>query len=193
LEVFFLIFLQLETIKKAYLKKFAKNYTNISKIITIFASCMKQTLSENIIEIKNKKASFLYYLTQEYTAGIVLCGSEIKSVRAGKANLSDAWCTFINGELWVNQMHIAEYRFSSYGKFNTKRDRKLLMTKRELRKLEAKSNEKGYTIVPTMLFVDKRGYAKLQIALARGKHAYDKRDSIKDRDIKRDIDRQLYR
>ena len=154
---------------------------------------MKQTVSKNIMEIKNKKASFLYFLMQEYTAGIVLCGSEIKSIRAGKANLSDAWCSFINSELWVNQMHIAEYRFASYGKFNAKRDRKLLLQKKELRKLEAKSKEKGYTIVPVMLFIDERGYAKLQIALARGKHSYDKRESIKDKDVKRDVERQLYR
>ncbi len=154
---------------------------------------MKKDISKNIVEIKNKKASFLYFLMQEYTAGIVLCGSEIKSIRAGKANLSDAWCTFINGELWVNQMHIAEYRFSSYGKFDVKRDRKLLLQRKELRKLEAKSKEKGYTIVPVMLFIDERGYAKLQIALARGKHSYDKRESIKDKDVKRDMQRQLLR
>ncbi|MBR1627039.1 MAG: SsrA-binding protein SmpB [Bacteroidales bacterium] len=153
---------------------------------------MKET-EKHIVEIKNKKASFLYFLMQEYTAGIVLYGSEIKSIRQGKANLSDAWCSFINGELWVNQMHIAEYRFSSYGKFNAKRDRKLLLQKKELRKLEARSKEKGYTIVPVMLFIDERGYAKLQIALAKGKHSYDKRESIKNKDVKRDVERQLYR
>lgn len=150
-------------------------------------------VAKHIVEIKNKKASFLYFLMQEYTAGIVLCGSEIKSIRAGKANLSDAWCSFLNGELWVNQMHIAEYRFSSYGKFNTKRDRKLLLQRKELRKLEARSKERGYTIVPVMLYIDERGYAKLQIALAKGKHAYDKRESIKDKDVKRDVERQLFR
>lgn len=163
------------------------------KINTIFAQCMKQTPNNNIVEIRNKKASFLYYLMQEYTAGIVLFGSEIKSIRAGKANLSDAWCVFINGELWISQMHIAEYRFTSYGKVNVKRDRKLLLQRKELRKLEARSKEKGYTIVPVMLYIDQRGYAKLQIALAKGKHSYDKRETIKDKDIKRDIERQLNR
>lgn len=148
---------------------------------------------KHIIEIKNKKASFLYFLMQTYTAGIVLCGSEIKSIRAGKANLSDAWCSFINGELWVNQMHIAEYRFSSYGKFDAKRDRKLLLNKRELRKLEAKSKEKGYTIVPIMLYINQKGYAKLDIALAKGKHAYDKRETIKEKDYKRDLEREIFR
>lgn len=153
---------------------------------------MKPVEEKHIIEIKNKRASFLYFLLQEYTAGIVLCGSEIKSIRAGKANLSDAWCSFVNDELWVNQMHIAEYRFSSYGKFNTKRDRKLLLQKKELRKLKAKTSEKGFTIVPVMLYIDERGYAKLKIAIARGKHAYDKRESIKANDVKRDMERQLY-
>ncbi|MBO6117099.1 MAG: SsrA-binding protein SmpB [Bacteroidales bacterium] len=147
------------------------------------------TAEKHITEIKNKKASFEYFLMQEYTAGIVLFGSEIKSIRAGKANLNDAWCSFLNGELWVNQMHIAEYRFSSYGKFNAKRERKLLLNKKELRKLEAKSKEKGYTIVPVMLYINEKGLAKLQIALAKGKHSYDKRESIKAKDINRDVER----
>lgn len=146
----------------------------------------------HIIEIKNKKASFLYFLLQTYTAGIVLYGSEIKSIRMGKANLSDAWCSFVNGELWVNQMHIAEYRFSSYGKFEAKRDRKLLLTKKELHKLEAKSKEKGFTIVPVMLYINEKGYAKLDIALAKGKHSYDKREAIKEKDNKRDLERELF-
>ncbi len=147
---------------------------------------------KHIIEIKNKKASFLYFLMQTYTAGIVLYGSEIKSIRMGKANLSDAWCSFIGGELWVNQMHIAEYRFSSYGKFDAKRDRKLLLTKKELRKLEAKSKEKGFTIVPIMLYINEKGLAKLDIALAKGKHSYDKRESIKEKDTQRDLERELF-
>jgi SsrA-binding protein len=150
---------------------------------------MNKVEEKHIIDIKNKKASFLYFLLQEYTAGIVLVGSEVKSIREGKANLNDAYCTFLSGELWVNQMHIAEYRFASYGKFNLKRDRKLLLTKKELRKLEAKSKEKGFTIVPTLLYIDERGYAKMKICLARGKHSYDKRDSIKDRENKRELNR----
>lgn len=154
---------------------------------------MANQVEKNIIEIRNKKASFEYFLVQTYTAGIVLCGSEIKSIRMGKANLNDAWCGFVGNELWVNQMHISEYRFSSYGKFSTKRDRKLLLTKKELRKLNNATKEKGFTIVPTMLYINNKGYAKLEIALARGKHSFDKRQSIKDKDIKRDIERQLYK
>ncbi|MBQ9312211.1 MAG: SsrA-binding protein SmpB [Bacteroidales bacterium] len=154
---------------------------------------MESVKGKHLVEIKNKKASFLYFLMQTYTAGIVLCGSEIKSIRAGKSNLNDAYCSFRNGELWVMQMHIAEYRFSSYGKFEVKRDRKLLLNKKELRKLEAKSKEKGYTIVPTCLFIDERGWAKLEIALAKGKHSYDKRESIKERDTERDVKRELFR
>ncbi|MBQ9255263.1 MAG: SsrA-binding protein SmpB [Bacteroidales bacterium] len=154
---------------------------------------MESVKGKHLVEIKNKKASFLYFLMQTYTAGIVLCGSEIKSIRAGKSNLNDAYCSFRNGELWVMQMHIAEYRFSSYGKFEAKRDRKLLLNKKELRKLEAKSKEKGYTIVPTCLFIDERGWAKLEIALAKGKHSYDKRESIKERDTERDVKRELFR
>lgn len=157
----------------------------------VFLQFMKASKENHIVEIKNKKASFLYFLMQEYCAGLVLCGSEIKSIRAGKANLNDAYCCFISGELWVMQMHIAEYRFSSFGKFEAKRDRKLLLTRKELRKLEAKSKEKGYTIVPTMLYIDERGWCKLQIALAKGKHSFDKRESIKQRDNDRDIKRQL--
>ena len=154
---------------------------------------MKQEVEKHIVEINNKKASFLYFLMQEYNAGMVLYGSEIKSIRAGKANLNDAYCTFINGELWVMQMHIAEYRFSSFGKFEAKRDRKLLLNRKELRKLEAKSKEKGYTIVPTLLYIDERGWCKLKIALAKGKHSYDKRESIKERDTNREIKREFFR
>lgn len=153
---------------------------------------MKQNQEKHIVEIRNKKASFLYFLMQEYTAGVVLCGSEIKSIRAGKANLNDAYCVFLNGELWVMQMHIAEYRFSSFGKFEAKRDRKLLLNRKELRKLEAKSKEKGYTIVPTLIYIDERGWCKLKIALAKGKHSYDKRDTIRQRDNDRDMRREIF-
>lgn len=146
---------------------------------------------KNIIEIKNKHADYLYYLMDSYTAGLVLTGTEIKSIRDGKANLTDAYCSFIGNELFVKQMHISEYRFGSYLNHAAKRDRKLLLTRRELRKLQNKIKERGYTIVPTLLFIDPRGYAKLNIALARGKKFYDKRESIKDKDIKRDLQREL--
>jgi SsrA-binding protein len=144
---------------------------------------------KHIIDIKNKRATFEYFLVQNFTAGLALYGTEIKAIREGKANLSDAYCLFANNELWVEQMHISEYRFGSYYNHEVKRSRKLLLNKNELRKLKAKSNERGFTIIPTLLFVDNRGYAKLEIALAKGKHSYDKRESIKQKDTKRELDR----
>lgn len=146
----------------------------------------------NRIEIKNKKASFQYFLVEEFTAGIQLTGTEIKSIREGKANITDAYCTFIGHELFVKDMHIAEYRQGSYYNHEPKRDRKLLLTHRELRKLQSKVQEKGYTIIPTMLFINEKGLAKLNIALAKGKHQYDKRESIKKKDIARDFERVDY-
>ncbi|MDR1006460.1 MAG: SsrA-binding protein SmpB [Bacteroidales bacterium] len=146
---------------------------------------------KHLVDIKNKRATFEYFLVQTFTAGLVLYGTEIKAIREGKANLSDAYCLFNNEELWVEQMHIAEYRFGSYYNHDVKRSRKLLLNRNELRKLKAKSNEKGFTIIPTLLFIDQRGFAKLEIALAKGKHAYDKRETIKERDNKRDLDRLM--
>ncbi|MBQ9418554.1 MAG: SsrA-binding protein SmpB [Bacteroidales bacterium] len=146
---------------------------------------------KNIIEIRNKRAGFEYFLLDEYTAGLVLMGSEIKSIREGKANLGDAWCTFVGGELYVRDMHISEYKFGSYWGHQAKRDRKLLLTGRELRKLQAKIKERGYTIVPVKLFVNPRGLAKLTIALAKGKHHYDKRETLKAKDSRRDMEREL--
>ena len=148
---------------------------------------------KHVVDIKNKKASFEYFLIDEYVAGLVLTGTEIKSIRDGKANLTDAYCTFIGNELFVRQMHVSEYRFGSYMNHPAKRDRKLLLTRRELRKLQARTKEKGYTIVPVLLFVDDRGYAKLKIALARGKKFFDKRQTIKDKDTRRDMQREIGR
>lgn len=148
---------------------------------------------KHVVDIKNKKASFEYFLIDEYVAGLVLTGTEIKSIRDGKANLTDAYCTFIGNELFVRQMHVSEYRFGSYLNHPAKRDRKLLLTRRELRKLQARTKEKGYTIVPVLLYVDDRGYAKLKIALARGKKFFDKRQTIKDKDTKRDMQREMGR
>ncbi|MBO4751196.1 MAG: SsrA-binding protein SmpB [Bacteroidales bacterium] len=148
---------------------------------------------KHVVDIKNKKASFEYFLIDEYVAGLVLTGTEIKSIRDGKANLTDAYCTFIGNELFVRQMHVSEYRFGSYLNHPAKRDRKLLLTRRELRKLQACTKEKGYTIVPVLLFVDDRGYAKLKIALARGKKFFDKRQTIKDKDTRRDMQREIGR
>jgi SsrA-binding protein len=126
---------------------------------------------------------------QEFTAGIQLTGTEIKSIREGKANIADAYCTFKGDELFVINMHIAEYSFGTYNNHEPKRDRKLLLTKRELHKMQAKVKEKGFTIIPTLLFINEKGLAKLTISLARGKHYYDKRESLKQKDVKREIDR----
>jgi SsrA-binding protein len=141
------------------------------------------------ISIKNKRASFEYLLLQEFTAGIQLTGTEIKSIREGKASIADAYCTFKENELFVINMHIAEYSFGTYNNHEPKRDRKLLLTKRELHKMQAKVKEKGFTIIPTLLFINEKGLAKLTISLARGKHYYDKRESLKQKDVKREIDR----
>lgn len=143
----------------------------------------------NQIKIKNKRASFEYYLVERLVAGIQLYGTEIKSIRTGKVSLSDAFCQFVEGELFVKEMHIAEYAMGTVYNHDPKRDRKLLLTRRELKKLENKTKEKGFTIVPTLLFINEKGLAKLEIALARGKHFYDKRDTIKKKDIQREIDR----
>jgi SsrA-binding protein len=137
------------------------------------------------IHIKNRKAEFEYFLGAKYTAGIVLTGTEIKSIRSGKASFSDTYCSFINNELWVHNLHISEYIAGSYNNHEPKRDRKLLLTKRELHKIQSKLNERGTTVVPTLLFLNEQGYAKLEIAIAKGKKMYDKRESIKEKDIRR--------
>lgn len=143
----------------------------------------------NKIKIKNKRASWEYFIVERVVAGIALLGTEIKSIRAGKVSLSDAYCQFVNGELFVKEMHIAEYAMGTHANHDPKRDRKLLLTKRELKKLENKTKEKGFTIIPTFMFINDNGLAKLEIGLARGKHYYDKRDTLKKKDIQREIDR----
>lgn len=143
----------------------------------------------NQIKIKNKRASFEYYLVERLVAGIQLNGTEIKSIRTGKVSLADAYCQFVDGELFVKEMHIAEYALGTHYNHDPKRERKLLLNRRELKKLENKTKEKGFTIIPTLLFINERGLAKLEIALARGKHFYDKRDTLKKKDIQREIDR----
>jgi len=145
------------------------------------------------IKIKNKRISWEFYLIEKIIAGIVLSGTEIKSIRNGKASLADSYCYFEGHELFVRGMHIAEYTFASYNNHLAKRDRKLLLNARELRKLHIKVKEKSMTIVPVMLFINENGFAKLEIALARGKHFYDKRNSLKEKDTKREIDRHLKR
>jgi len=141
------------------------------------------------ISIKNKKAYFEYFLMEEFIAGIQLTGTEIKSIREGKVSFVDSFCAFINGELFVKNLHTAEYRLGTHFNHDPKRDRKLLLNARELRKLETKSREKGFTIIPFLLFINEKGLAKLKIALAKGKHSYDKRETLKQKDIKREIDR----
>lgn len=141
------------------------------------------------INIRNKRASFDYELSDTVTAGIVLYGTEIKSVRDGRASLSDTYCIFDNGELWVKNMQISAYRLGYYYNHDVKRDRKLLLNRNELRKLQRATVETGYTIVPTRLFVNGNGLAKLEIAVARGKKNYDKRQSIREQDDRRDMDR----
>jgi len=140
------------------------------------------------ISIKNRKAEYEYFLLAKFTAGLVLTGTEIKSIRAGKANIQDAYCSFENGELWVHNMHVSEYANGSYNNHEAKRDRKLLLNRRELKKLLVKLNERGFTIIPTLLYLNENGYAKLDIALAKGKKKYDKRESIKEKDNRQNYD-----
>ena len=144
---------------------------------------------KNKVDIRNKKASYEYEFIDTYTAGLVLSGTEIKSIRAGKASLSDSYCYFVGTELFVKNMHIADYWWASFNKHDPKRDRKLLLNKKELRKLHRAIKEKGLTIITTKLFINDGGYAKLNIALAKGKKEYDKRNSIKEKDIRRDMER----
>ena len=143
------------------------------------------------IHIKNKRATFDYIVLDTYTAGIQLYGTEIKSIRDGKAGLVDTYCTFIGHELWVKGMHIATYAFGSYNNHEAKRDRKLLLTKRELRKLANAVKDTGKTIVPLELFINEKGLAKLTIALCQGKHTYDKRQSLREKEDQRTIDREF--
>jgi SsrA-binding protein len=146
---------------------------------------------DNKIKIKNKRASWEYFLIERLVAGIVLTGTEIKSLRNGKANLADSFCVFEGGELFVRGMHISEYSYGTYNNHLAKRDRKLLLTARELKKLNIKVKEKSMTIVPVTLFINEKGLAKLEIALAKGKHFYDKRENLKEKDDMREMDRHL--
>lgn len=146
---------------------------------------------QNQINIKNKRASFDYELLDQYIAGIVLTGTEIKSIRLGKASLVDTFCVFENDELWVKNMHVTEYFFGSYNNHAVRRDRKLLLTKKELAKLRRQTKETGFTIVPSKLFINEKGLAKLVIYTAKGKKVYDKRESLKEKDDKRSMDRAM--
>ena len=143
------------------------------------------------INIKNKKAYFEYEFLDKFIAGIILTGTEIKSIRAGKANLSDAWCFFSKEELWVKNLNISAYERGTHYNHEPLRERKLLLNKKEISKLHGKIKERGFTIIPLRLFISERGFAKLEIALAKGKKVHDKRDTIKDREARREIDREL--
>ena len=139
------------------------------------------------IQILNKKAKFEYIILDRYTAGIQLFGTEIKSIREGKASLVDSYCAVEHGEMYVKQMHIAEYRFGSYANHDAKRDRKLLLQRKEIRKLEKATKDTGKTIIPLVLFINEKGLAKVEIALCQGKHTYDKRQSLREADDKREM------
>ena len=146
---------------------------------------------QKTINIQNRKASFEYYFLEEYSAGMVLTGTEIKSIREGKVSMADAYCFFDKGELYVKNMNISKYEFGTHYNHNPLRERKLLLSRKELRKLENKLTDKGLTIIPTRVFINDAGHAKMDIALAKGKKLYDKRDSIKEKDMKREQDRRI--
>ncbi|GAB3987062.1 SsrA-binding protein [Spirosoma daeguense] len=150
------------------------------------ASIVKQ------VDVRNRRASFEYAFLETYTAGIVLTGTEIKSIRQGKVNLQDAYCLILNDEMFIRQMSISVYTEGTHYNHEPLRERKLLLTKREIKRLTEKLKDQGLTIVPVRLFTNERGFAKLEIALAKGKKLYDKRDSIKERDVTRDMQRERY-
>lgn len=142
------------------------------------------------MELLNRKAHFEYFFEATYHAGIVLCGTEIKSIRSGKVSFNDSYCSFHQGELFVKSLHISEYAFGTHINHNPLQERKLLLTKRELNKLEAKIKEKGYSIIPIKIFFNDKGLAKMEIGLGKGKKQYDKRNVIKEREADRDIKRK---
>ena len=152
---------------------------------------MKNLKNIKNINIKNKKATFEYTLLDNYVAGICLLGSEIKSIREGKASLIDSFCSFTGNELFLVNSFINEYKFSNQFNHEPKRPRKLLLKKKELKKIQSKITEKGLTIVPLNMFINKEGFCKVSISIAKGKKLHDKKDSIKEKDIKRDTDREL--
>ena len=151
---------------------------------------MSDKRNNSNINIKNKIASFEYYLLEQYEAGIVLSGTEIKSVRESKVSLAEAYCVFVINELFIRNMHIAEYKFGTDANHEPKQDRKLLLNRKELNKIFTKTKEKGLTIIPVRMFVNEKGLAKVVIAVAKGKKLYDKRESLKTKDMKRQLDRR---
>jgi SsrA-binding protein len=142
-------------------------------------------------EIRNRSAYHDYFIEEKYDAGMVLAGTEVKSIREGKVSFADSFCVFFKSELWVRSLHIAEYRFGTTYNHLAVHDRKLLLNRQELRKLENKLKDKGYTIIPLRIFLSEKGLIKMEIGLARGKKLYDKRENIKERDTQREIKRFL--
>ena len=151
----------------------------------------EQIRKKSPVQIKNRKAAFEYFFIEEFTAGIVLTGTEIKSIRQGKASLVDTYCTVINGEMWVKGMSISPYFYGSYNNHDQKRDRKLLLTRREIQRLESATKQTGYTIVPLLVFIDDKGRAKMDIALCKGKKEFDKRQTLKEKEDRREMDRAM--
>ena len=141
--------------------------------------------------IKNKQANFEYFIIEKYEAGIQLMGTEIKSIRAGKANITDGYCSFIGNELFLINIHISEYSFGSFYNHTPKRDRKLLLNKKELKKIQGKLKDVGMTIIPLAIVINERGFAKVEIGIAKGKKLHDKRDTLKEKDAKIEMDRRL--
>lgn len=148
-------------------------------------------MSPKDINIKNKRATFDYAISDTYTAGIVLTGTEIKSLRQGKASLADTYCLVENGEVWVKNMYIAEYFYGTYNNHVARRDRKLLLNRKEINKLNKEAKEAGQTLIPLRLFINEKGLAKLVVGVARGKREYDKRQSIREREDKREMARRF--
>ena len=145
------------------------------------------------VNIRNKKASFEYFFIETFTAGIVLTGTEIKSIRLGKASLVDTFCYINNGEIWVKGMNITPYFYGSYNNHEAKRDRKLLLNRKEINRLESATRQTGYTIVPLLVFIDGHGRAKMDIALCKGKKEFDKRQTLKEKEDRREMDRAIKR
>ncbi len=151
---------------------------------------MKPNIQQNI-SIKNRRASFDYSFIEKYTAGIVLVGTEIKAIRQGKASLVDSYCYFRGGELFIKNLNISEYTEGNLYNHEPTRERKLLLSKQELNKLQKKMKDQGLTIIPTVLFTSEKGFAKLEIALAKGKKLFDKREDLKTKDLNREMDRKF--
>ena len=143
------------------------------------------------VQIRNRKASFEYFFIETFTAGIVLTGTEIKSIRLGKASLMDTYCIITNGEIWVKGMSVSPYFYGSYNNHEMKRDRKLLLTRREIARLASATKQTGYTIVPLLVFIDEKGRAKMNIALCKGKKEFDKRQTLKEKEDRREMDRAM--